>query len=60
MNPKVPSAGNKGHKRDACASGGRCWEEKDIEKLDEPTKDKLYFVIDNIIQNYKAKKAYAS
>lgn len=33
---------------------------QDIEKLDEATKDKPYFVIDNIIQNYKAKKAYAS
>lgn len=33
---------------------------QDIEKLDDATKDKLYFVIDNIIQNYKAKKAYAS
>jgi transcriptional regulator with XRE-family HTH domain len=33
---------------------------QDIEKLDDTTKDKLYFVIDNIIQNFKAKKAYAS
>ena len=33
---------------------------QDIEKLDDATKDKLYFVIDNIVQNYKAKKAYAS
>ena len=33
---------------------------QDIEKLDDATKDKHYFVIDNIIQNYKAKKAYAS
>lgn len=32
---------------------------QDIEKLDDATKDKLYFVIDNIVQNYKAKKAYA-
>ena len=30
---------------------------QDIEKLDEDVKDKLYFVIDNIIQNSKAKKA---
>ena len=33
---------------------------QDIEKLDDATKDKLYFVIDNIVQNFKAKKAYAS
>ena len=33
---------------------------QDIEKLDDITKDKLYFVIDNIVQNFKAKKAYAS
>jgi transcriptional regulator with XRE-family HTH domain len=33
---------------------------QDIEKLDDTTKDKLYFVIDNIIQNYKAKKALVS
>lgn len=33
---------------------------QDIEKLDDSTKDKLYFVIDNIVQNYKAKKALAS
>ena len=32
---------------------------QDIEKLDDATKDKLYFVIDNIVQNFKAKKAYA-
>ena len=32
---------------------------QDIEKLDNDTKDKLYFVIDNIVQNFKAKKAYA-
>ena len=31
---------------------------EDIEKLDDATKDKLYFVIDNIVQNSKAKKAY--
>ena len=29
---------------------------QDIEKLDDATKDKLYFVIDNNVQNYKAKK----
>lgn len=33
---------------------------QDIEKLEDDVKDKLYFVIDNIIQNSKAKKAYAS
>jgi hypothetical protein len=29
-------------------------------KLDTDVKDKIYFVIDNIIQNVKAKKALAS
>ena len=33
---------------------------EDIEKLDTDTKEKIYFVIDNIIQNVKAKKAFAS
>jgi transcriptional regulator with XRE-family HTH domain len=33
---------------------------EDIEKLDADTKEKIYFVIDNIIQNVKAKKAFAS
>lgn len=33
---------------------------QDIEKLDNDVKEKLYFVIDNIIQNVKAKKALAS
>jgi len=33
---------------------------EDIEKLDTETKEKIYFVIDNIIQNVKAKKAFAS
>jgi len=33
---------------------------QDIEKLDNDVKDKLYFVIDNIIQNTKAKKALTS
>lgn len=32
----------------------------DIENLDQPIKEHLYFVIDNIIQNTKAKKALAS
>ena len=30
-----------------------------IENMDEDTKDKLYFLIDSITQNYKAKQAYA-
>jgi hypothetical protein len=33
---------------------------QDIESLDQPIKEHLYFVIDNIIQNTKAKKALAS
>jgi len=33
---------------------------QDIEKLDPDTKDKLYFLIDNVIQNTKAKKALNS
>ncbi len=33
---------------------------QDIEKLDTDTKEKIYFVSDNIIQNVKAKKAFAS
>jgi transcriptional regulator with XRE-family HTH domain len=33
---------------------------EDIEKLDTDTKEKIYFVIDNIIQNVKAKRAFAS
>ncbi|MGN8037642.1 helix-turn-helix domain-containing protein [Chitinophaga sp. 22321] len=33
---------------------------QDIEKLDEDTKEKVYFLIDNIIQNTKAKKAFNS
>lgn len=32
----------------------------DIQKLDEETRDKLFFLIDNVIQNTKAKKALAS
>jgi hypothetical protein len=31
---------------------------KDIEKLDEVTKQQLFFLIDNVIQNYKTKKAF--
>ncbi len=33
---------------------------RDLEKLDTDTKEKIYFVIDNIIQNVKARKAFAS
>ena len=33
---------------------------QDIEKLDTDVKDKIFFVIDKIIQNVKAKKALAS
>jgi transcriptional regulator with XRE-family HTH domain len=32
----------------------------DIEKLDPNTKEHLFFLIDNVTQNFKAKKAYAS
>ncbi|SEA67445.1 DNA-binding transcriptional regulator, XRE-family HTH domain [Arachidicoccus rhizosphaerae] len=31
---------------------------EDIEKLDEDTKKHLFFLIDNVIQNYKTKKAF--
>lgn len=31
---------------------------EDIEKLDEATKEHLFFLIDNVIQNYKTKKAF--
>ena len=30
-----------------------------IEELDDDTRSKLYFLIDNITQNYKARQAYA-
>ncbi len=33
---------------------------QDIEKLDDDTKEKVYFLIDNIIQNTKGKKAFNS
>jgi transcriptional regulator with XRE-family HTH domain len=33
---------------------------EDIEKLDEETKSKLFFLIDNVIQNFKTKQAFAS
>lgn len=32
---------------------------EDIEQLDDETKSKLFFLIDNIIQNFKAKKAFS-
>jgi len=31
---------------------------EDIEKLDEATKQHVFFLIDNVIQNYKTKKAF--
>ena len=31
---------------------------EDIENLDEDTKNKLFFLIDNVIQNYKTKQAF--
>lgn len=31
---------------------------EDIEKLDEDTQKRLFFLIDNVIQNYKTKKAF--
>jgi len=33
---------------------------QDIDKLDDNTRDKLFFLIDNVVQNSKAKKAFAS
>lgn len=32
---------------------------EDIEQLDEDTKNKLFFLIDNVIQNFKTKKAFS-
>lgn len=32
---------------------------EDIEKLDQDTKQHLFFLIDNVIQNFKTKKAFA-
>lgn len=32
---------------------------EDIECLDHETKDKLFFLIDNVIQNFKTKQAFA-
>jgi len=31
---------------------------EDIEQLDEETRNKLFFLIDNVIQNYKTKQAF--
>ncbi len=31
----------------------------DIEQLDDDTKSKLFFLIDNVIQNFKTKKAFS-
>ena len=33
---------------------------EDIENLDEETKSKLFFLIDNVIQNFKTKQTFAS
>lgn len=32
---------------------------EDIEQLDQETRKKLFFLIDNVIQNYKTKQAFA-
>jgi transcriptional regulator with XRE-family HTH domain len=32
---------------------------EDIEKLDSKTKENLFFLIDNVIQNYKTKQAFS-
>ena len=32
---------------------------EDIEKLDTETKNKLFFLIDNVIQNFKTKQAFS-
>lgn len=33
---------------------------EDIEKLDNSTRDKLFFLIDNVIQNFKTKQAFGN
>ena len=33
---------------------------EDIEQLDNETKNKLFFLIDNVIQNYKTKQAFST
>ena len=32
---------------------------EDIEELDDETRSKLFFLIDNVIQNFKTKKAFS-
>jgi hypothetical protein len=32
---------------------------EDIEQLDDETRSKLFFLIDNVIQNFKTKKAFS-
>jgi hypothetical protein len=32
---------------------------EDIEELDSETRSKLFFLIDNVIQNFKTKQSYA-
>jgi len=32
---------------------------EDIENLDNDTKNKLFFLIDNVIQNFKTKQAFS-
>jgi len=32
---------------------------EDIEELDSETRSKLFFLIDNVIQNFKTKKAFS-
>jgi hypothetical protein len=32
---------------------------EDIKRLDEDTKSKLFFLIDNVIQNFQAKQAFS-
>ena len=32
---------------------------EDIDQLDNDTKNKLYFLIDNVVQNFKTKQAFA-
>ncbi len=32
---------------------------EDIEQLDKETQNKLFFLIDNVVQNFKTKQAFA-
>ena len=32
---------------------------EDIDKLDKNTKEHLYFLVDNVIQNFKTKQAFS-